>query len=254
MRTIFCHNSQHLGDCLQSIHFLIKSSQINDVTFEFNCNENYFEELRFLIRNHKINILKEKENESIDLWIDSFNKHKNYQEHANLECKAKDQAKTFLLHWQDVSKLINIKCPFVKKENLIYDEEVLNENCSHEEHYDYLIINSRPLSGQCHIYSEEKFKNLANKLIENHKVITTQKIENIPCTTDYDLNVIEIGKLSKNVKNIIAVNTGPLHLCMNKWTVEKINFKIIVATTNYGCTSETFEYGSNFETLFQIPE
>jgi hypothetical protein len=110
------------------------------------------------------------------------------------------------------------------------------------------------LSGQCYNYEEKKFNNLANEIVKNNQtVITTQKIENIPCTKDYDLNIIEIGKLSKNTKNIIAVNTGPLHLCMNKWTIDKNKFFIIIANTAYGCTSETFEYGDNFQTLFEIP-
>lgn len=56
------------------------------------------------------------------------------------------------------------------------------------------------------------------------------------------MSILEIGKLSKNVKNITAVNTGPLHLCMNKWSLPHIN------------TNETFNYGSNFKTVKSLGE
>lgn len=252
MKTIFCHNSTHLGDCIQTIHFLNKSSELNDVEFEFNCNEKYFNQIESLL-NKRIKFSKERKPNSIETWVNGYGRHFEYQLQSNLDNNSKDQSKTFLLHWQEISKLMNIKCPFEEKNDLIYDEEVLNEKCKHDEFYDYLIINSRPLSGQCSCYSESQFKNLCDRLLhDNKKIITTQKIENIPCTHDFDLNVVEIGKLSKNVKNIIAVNTGPLHLCINRWTVHQIKFIIIISCGGFGSASETFDFGPNFQTKFQI--
>jgi hypothetical protein len=74
------------------------------------------------------------------------------------------------------------------------------------------------------------------------------KVEGLPCTLDRGMTVVDIGKLSKNVKNIIAVNTGPLHLCMNKWSLSNINNFVIWST------AETFNYGPTFKTVKSLGE
>jgi hypothetical protein len=254
MKTIFCHNTAHLGDCIQSLHFLIKAAELNNVEFKFNCNQEYFKQLKEFTGS-RIKFVEKKEESSIETWVDGHQKYYNYQKESTLDGGFKDQSKTFLLHWQDVSKIMQIECPFKNKKDLVYDEEILNDICNHNQNYDYLIINSKPLSGQCSFYSESAFINLINNIIQKNKtLITTRKIENFPCTTDYDLSVVEIGKLSKNVKNIYAVNTGPLHLCINKWTVDKVNFTIFVSNVGSGCGSETFNFGPNFMTKSSILE
>ena len=73
-------------------------------------------------------------------------------------------------------------------------------------------------------------------------------MENVPCTLDYNLSIVEIAKLAKNVRNVVAVNTGPLHLCMNKWSLSNINNFIIWST------AETFGYGNNFKTVKTLKE
>lgn len=253
MREIFCHNQAHLGDCIQSLHFFIKASKINEVKFKFNCDRNYFGQFKNLIKGYNIELIDEKSRDSIETWVDGHKKYHEYQKQSDLPNGKKDQSKTFLLHWIDISKIMNIECPFKEKNDLIYDEDVLGENCIHNEKYDYLIINSKPLSGQFSRYCESEFKKLVENILkENKTVITTQKIENIPCTNDCGLDVVEIGKLSKNVKNIMAVNTGPLHLCLNKWTIDKVNFTIFANGNGGGCSSETFDFGPNFQTKSSI--
>lgn len=250
MKSIFCHNEYHLGDCIQTLHFLIKCSEINDIKFNFFCNQSYFSQLKPLLNNH-VELVNSRNKDSIETWIGDYNnKYKEYQSQSKLENGTFDQGNMFLLHWQFVSKIMNLNCPFKEKKDLIYDEDILSQPCVHNQKYDYLIINSKPLSGQCSCYSESKFINLVEDIQKNQKTfITTEKIKNYPCTKDYNLNVAEIGQLSKNVKNIFAVNTGPLHLCMNKWSIEN-NFILLVC----GGGDETFHYGSNFRTIKQMIE
>lgn len=143
---------------------------------------------------------------------------------------------------------MDIKCPFFSKTDMIYNEECINQTCKHDEKYDYLFINSKnqsipfPNFQEDHDYLINVFKN------KNKKIITTAKIYEFPCTTDYDLTVLEIAKLSQNVKNIVSVNTGPMHLCMNKWTINNIdNFYV-------WSPAETFNYGEKFKSVKSLKE
>lgn len=252
MESIFCHNEYHLGDCIQTLHFLIKCSEINDIKFNFFCNSTYFDQLKPLL-NDRVELVNLKHKGSIGTWVDDYKKYDEYKTQSKLENGLFDQANIFLLHWQDISKIMNLNCPFKEKKDLIYDEDILSKNCRHYEKYDYLIINSKPLSGQCSCYSESKFINLVESLEKDNKTfITTNKIKNYPCTKDYNLNVVEIGQLAKNVKNIFSINTGPLHLCMNRWSIEN-NFTLLVCGGGR-CGNDTFDYGSNFKTIQEMIE
>ena len=55
-RVINCYNQYHLGDCIQTLHFLIHASRYNDVTFNFLCNSTYHFQLKEFIGDAKNNI------------------------------------------------------------------------------------------------------------------------------------------------------------------------------------------------------
>ena len=80
--------------------------------------------------------------------------------------------------------------------------------------YDWLVVNSLPLS--------EQFKsNIAEldefciKLSNKFSVITTRKISDIPCTTDYGMSMSDIATQSLNCKFHLMISTGPSWYVLN---------------------------------------
>ena len=252
MRTINCINTKHLGDCIQTIHFLTNASEKNDVIFNFICNPAHHNQLQELLVNHKekiklINFINPAET-CIETWVAGYGNYGKINEESIKINGYLDQATSFLMHWINVSDIMNIKCPFTTKIDLIFNQSVLQEECKHNKQYDYLFINSQPLSLLYENFNEESMAFLQKLKANNKTVITTKKIQDYPCTLDYGLTVVEIGKLAKNVKNIVSVNTGPLHLTMNKWSLPNIN------TFTMWSPSETFGYNDKFKTVKSLGE
>lgn len=249
MKTINCHNTAHLGDCIQTMHFLTNAvKKNNNINFNFACNPIYHNQLNELIEDKNLLKLDDKiYSNSVDTWISKHNYQKISDESDIIFKEESDQATFFLLLWKKVSAIMGIECPFNNKSDMIYNQAILKEESPHKN-FDLLFINSVNMSIPFPNFDED-----CNWLIEktkNKKVITTRKVNNLPCTLDYNLSVVDIAKLSKNVKNIVAVNTGPLHLCMNKWTINNIDKFYI------WCPSlpETFKYCEKFIRVKSLKE
>ncbi len=250
MRTIHCHNLYHLGDCIQTLHFLIHASRLNDVTFNFFCNPTYHSQLKEFIGNEKINLITvpNQTEPSFDTWIGAHRYDKISERSIELYKENSDQATYFLVLWNIVSELMKIKCPFKEKKDMVYDEETINQKCSHDGKYDVLFINSRNMSIPFPNF-ENEVSEMISKLEKSQKTfILTDRRDGYPCTIDYGLSALQIARLSKTVKKIIAVNTGPLHLCMNKWTIEKVDEFIVWSP------AETFNHGPKFKCVKLLKE
>lgn len=251
MRTINCINTKHLGDCIQTLHFLINAAEKNNVCFKFICNSVYHEQLQELLINHsdKVKLTNYSPGEEcVETWVAGYGNYGKINEESIRINSYLDQATCFLIHWNNVSNIMKIECPFTIKTDLIFNQQVLAEPCKHKTQYDYLFINSQPLSLLYENFNQESILFLQKLKSKNKTVITTKKIEDYPCTLDYNLTVVEIGKLAKNVKNIVSVNSGPLHLTMNKWSLAHIN------TFTIWSPSETFGYNDKFKTVKNLGE
>jgi len=251
MRTINCINTKHLGDCIQTLHFLINAAEKNNVVFNFVCNPTYQNQLQDLLINHKDKIKLttyiNPAEEYIETWVAGYGDYGIINDQCIDEQGFTDQSKGFLIHWKRVSDIMKIDCPFLNKEDLIYNQIILLED-KIKNKYDYLFINSTPLSLEYKNFEEEE-QYIIQKIKKLGKtIITSKKIKDIPCTLDFNLSVVNIGQLSKNVKNIIGVNTGPIHLCMNKWSLPTLERFIVWSP------SHNFNFGSNFKTVKSLYE
>jgi hypothetical protein len=79
------------------------------------------------------------------------------------------------------------------------------------------------------------------------KIITTTKVENIKCTMDDKLTIKDIAAISTKTKVIIAVNSGVVPGCLNKYTLKNIKHAYIFDDRVY------FSY-PNFENRNNIEE
>jgi hypothetical protein len=94
--------------------------------------------------------------------------------------------------------------------------------------FDVLLVNSAPCSGQFMDYSHDgALDDMARALDVKNRVLTTKKVDDIPCTRDQDLSCADIGCYSNEVPVHIMVSTGPSWLCMNVFSQPK--YRLIMA-------------------------
>lgn len=107
------------------------------------------------------------------------------------------------------------------------------ENYDLPKEYDVLIINSIPQSAQ-YAYEENLFYKIAHYFQnqEGYKVISTKEIPGIECTLTHQYGLIDIAKISTKTPIIIAINTGPLALCLNKITMDNVQFFHVLDVRN----------------------
>lgn len=204
MKTYF--NLFHLGDCIQNILYL------NYLSCEcvFYCNEAYHNQLRQIITASITLKSGQPPADAINLWCnrtgDFFKLCKEYNN---------DTHSVF-------EKIYN--CPkSVFIPNLLVQASSLPDFNINQYNLrkKVLIINSNPSSGQV---DWSKWNAQMDILLSTHDksdIITTQKLPNILSTADFKHTVFEIGFVSMFVNKIIAIDTAPLHLCLNKYNMDR---------------------------------
>lgn len=219
-----------LGDSIFNINFLNKYHS-HDYIFNYYVYNGHITELRHHIYNkniilHDITTLNV---DAYDMWIGHnvyfFDEIKKYDSMFDI---------FYLNFFKKVSKELNLEVVTNDTSDVLYHiYNIYDVQTIHTE-YDYLIINSIPLSGQCE-YDDNIFVDLCNNLIsKNYKIITTKKINNIECTLDYNYNLLDIGLISNKCENIIAINTSPIITTFNNINISKnINRYIIDWQVSY---------------------
>tara|TARA_R110002051_G_C8638411_1_gene485839 strand:+ start:187 stop:879 length:693 start_codon:yes stop_codon:yes gene_type:complete len=214
------YNKFHLGDCLFQLYYL----RALDQYCIFYVIPSYIPELEFH-NNGKIILkpLHEKTDKSIDTWIGNylFDRLEGNSVYNSIDNKY-DQI--YMRWFDEMSAELGIANPF---EWPIKHPELKKAPIK----YDWLIINSNPLSGQWRGYDEKEMDQFIKEL-PGYK-ITTKPIEGIECT---NTNILEIGKISIQSKRIIAINTGPIVPCLNKHNINK-DFFVLTESTGYTFTN-----------------
>jgi hypothetical protein len=244
MKKLYFYNNYHYGDCLVSLHFLHHLTQVNDIECEFICNTSYHSQLNeFISLNPKLKLgnLPESSINSVDLRTHSGpNRAINLWCCPSLQRMWGNDPKTFPAYsknfpnlldlgtmlfeiWKFVCETNDLVFPFKDTNDIIFDEEILLQDTL-TSNYDFLIVNSYCTSGQMKIDYEQQddlMRQIINLFQEHNKTfITTQKLDDFECTTDYGLSLVGIGQLSKRCKVLLGVPTAPLWISLNKWSLE----------------------------------
>jgi hypothetical protein len=248
------HNDFHLGDCFNSLHFLIKLSAENEIACELACNPTYHKQLSQMIPDgSKVSLSSAKQPDSYNLW--GYDVLKRWigpdPRVITPDCPRapgyKDLLKQILITHQRISNELQISCPYQSMLDVLYDEPAFVEDTCTTK-YDTLLINSPPLSGQ--VSAAPFFQDLLayniikNSLAEGRTIISTKKISNFPCTRDHGLSLVEIGQLSKHCQSVVGFTTAPFWMCMNKFTYT--NCKQFITVTNDWLT---FDVDDRFITM-----
>ena len=120
--------------------------------------------------------------------------------------------------------------PFRHVTDLLFDYPALLDpiNGAGKCEWDFLVVNSRPCSGQFMAYDRVEYMTpLIGKLLaKGYSVVTTQKTEKddewskagrYACTVDHELSISAIGRLSLQCRHHVMVSTGPSWPTFNIW-------------------------------------
>lgn len=253
MNELYFHNHYHYGDCLTSLHFLIHLSRVNNIKCYFYCNEAYRSQLHeFIPNDSNLSLIDVCNSNSIDVWGYSLIKKleeypffcQNYPEHI-------DVLKTCFEMWKNFTVSLNLKYPFTKVEDVLFDQEEIGYPIN--QSYDVLLINSYCLSGQIRYSTQEQddiFRNIIHNLQQKNKTfITTHKLDDYPSTWDQNLSLLKIAQLAKNCKIVLGVPTSPFWVSLNKWS-----FKNCDKFINFTHDICTFDLGSKFITVHSLDQ
>jgi hypothetical protein len=225
------HNDYHLGDCLYQLHYLIRHWRASFQSSTLYCNPDYHDELSaFIPIGYDIRLadIEDKAEDSINCWIGHEEFHTS---HPNWH----DYPSFYVDFFKHLSKKAGIRSPIVQKGHMLFDSPEIHRRRIPKTHYDFLIINAQPKSGQWP-HNESQFLNLITSLRNARKrVITTHPcgIQNVPATIHLGYKIIDIAKLSTQVQNIIGIDTGPMGSTFNIWNQTTVKNRFILHDTNY---------------------
>jgi hypothetical protein len=238
MKYINTYMEPHLGDNVYHLDYLRKVVDL-DSSYHFThyAREQYLNELQTHLVGYENNIVLKSYNKGIPSdaihgWINTDNWFEgDYRPEAfKLEGCPIAYDKMYIKWYDHLEEKYNIPNPIKTSEDFKTKFNGL-EIYDLEKEYDVLLINSIPQSGQ-YMYEPDLFKQLALDFQDKgYKIITTNKIyldfnpetnslDSIECTLDYNYGLTHIAKLSTKTPIIIAVHTGPLALCLNKYSLE----------------------------------
>jgi hypothetical protein len=214
-KCIYTHIIYNIGDNIIHLNYLKKLAKLNQgILFLHFLKSEYINQISEYIIEDNIRLLPL---EIRPIWsINSWKNDKKYwSKHPN-----KYKFEDFYLEYFDrISKKLGLKNPITNKEDLIIDAERMVSKNKKYQNYDYFIVNSEPKSDQFD-YDENELNLLIKKISETHSIITTKKIESIPCTQDSNMTLYDIGIQSTKCKKHIMIATGPCWFALNSYNIK----------------------------------
>jgi len=138
----------------------------------------------------------------------------------------------YFYFYEYLSERIGIKNPFNGKDCTIMDNPKLLEPVHDDfKDCDFLIANCPAFSGQ-YMYNavafETKIKELRDNMDCKFAAVHPLNVD-IPCTVDYNMDLLQIGAISVKAKYIIAVASAPIIYCFNKWNINTVKKWVVLS-------------------------
>jgi hypothetical protein len=222
---IHTHCSTRLGDNIAHLHLLRKLAMAHpDAQFAHAINTGYCGHPSQLIDVvsdlPNITITEQPQPGSVEVW-------KGHGEKWYSHPKKADWCAFMLEHHADIAKQIGMESPLRTGADLLFDYPLLKAPDAAK--FDFLVINSPPMSGQMRGYSPGDFERLIIKLMAKGTVITTHPVSfPAECTQTHNMSITDIGRLSQHCRCIVMVSTGPSWPTFNVWNVESVKLRIVL--------------------------
>lgn len=226
---LYTFNQYHLGDNLIHLNYLRKLG----VPVTHYCDATHHYQLEPLTRDTQISLagIGEVASGAINAWIGEDGYFYNHPK--------QDDWVAFHLDWfTRLSEKLGVPNPIATSKDLLFDYPALLDGTYPE--YDYLVINSVPLSGQLPSYHPDWFlPHIEFWVKQGLRVITTLPTGLCPSTVDTGMTVTQIGSLSRYCKNIFGVATGPIWPTFNIYNLESVQTRTIFCQQELALTPNT---------------
>ncbi len=228
MKTIQTHCALRLGDNLAHLHFLRGlAKKYPEIHFRHAAHVGYLQQLIDLtcdLPNLQISDIPHHKGHSVNGWKNAGG---FWETHAR-----KNDYAAFMLEWfAHLARELGLESPFTEPADLLFDYPALRPEQPIRPPFDFLVVNSSPMSGQWRGNDPVAMATLIQSLAQKHAVITTQRIPGlaVACTEQLPgFSVTNIGQLSQVCKYIVMVSTGPSWPTFNVWNRDSIELRIIL--------------------------
>lgn len=222
--TITTYSDVRLGDNLAHLHFLRGVARANpSVRFEHAAHLWYLPQMIEVVADLPNIGLRDLRSINRKKAINSWKNRGRFWEQHPL----RNEYGPFMLKWfEELASDMGVSSPFTKQEDLLFDYPAIKDTVSEE--FDFLIVNSEPMSGQWQSMDLADLDQLAIDLSERHRVITTRPVRPfITCTQRTNVSITGIGGISRFCRYIIMVSTGASWATFNVWNRNSVEMRII---------------------------
>ncbi|MGB7195341.1 MAG: hypothetical protein WBD81_17945 [Collimonas pratensis] len=192
----------HLGDAVWSLTAL----RHIDAPHTFYCPVEYHRNLEAICEDRDIKLMPmdQATADARCTWIGNMR-----FAHKGVAWAMQRDVLGFLCAWSSELALEAGQPKMFVKHDLLCDWPAINRPVHDVPEFDALVINARPLSGQCPRWDEGEMDQLIAQIaVKNRVVCTNQTTASGPNITVVDKTISEIGSLSLRAQFIVAVSTG----------------------------------------------
>lgn len=251
--TVRTYSAFRLGDNLAHLHFLrAMAKKYPSIHFQHAALLTYLPEMIEVVADLPNISLRDimhcRGEHGVNAWKNAGGYWENHPR--------KNEYAAFMLEWFDLlAKRMGLEAPFKEPHDLLFDYPALRREISGQgglslhpntvqfAPFDFLVVNSIPMSGQWRGFDEVGFNTLIQSLSQRHSVICTRRTGLDVASTDTipGFTVTGIGALSLFAqKGIIMVSTGPSWPTLNIWTED--SFRVVLQDTEeLGLTKNTHQ-------------
>lgn len=199
--------SSHIGDCLWAMQFLRRLGGQH----AFYCPPEYLGQLRELMADTEIVLedVNARPPGTEDVWIANARfEHQGVFYHQGYN----DIIGFIIDYFNHMGGVAGMPHPlFANREHFLFD---LPRSNARIPHFDILMVNAQPTSGQVPEFCNAQLNELIGRLAQHYSVVCTN-----PTTAKnalvLDASILRIGHYSQHCGLIIGVATGPLWLTFN---------------------------------------
>jgi hypothetical protein len=234
------HCELRLGDNLAGLHLVRKLAQAHpEDQFVHAANLDYYNQGKTLaemvedLKNVSIVDLRHRDSGSVDLWKGAdgyFYNHPKWQHYV-----------PFMLDFYALCCVrLGLPCPIKTVDDMLFDYPAIQKQGRFVGKFDWLVINSRPHSGQMPKFSYAAFEKLIEVMCKKYSVVVTEDTKgDYGQTFASTYSIHEIGNLSLNCDFILMVSTGPSWPTFNIWNKDSVKLRIVLLE------NERIEFGGN---------
>lgn len=173
------------------------------------------------LSNVRIVDIAQKHPDSVDLW-------KGADDYWYYHKKRNDYVTFMLEFYERCCDRLGLWCPIETMTDFLFDYPAIKRDTVLSRPFDWLVVNSVPMSGQFQGYSAADFDAVIKDLCARYSVVTTADSPHHGQLCASTLSATQIGNLSLYCKYILMVSTGCSWPTFNVWNYSTVQLRIVL--------------------------